>query len=126
MTEPTTPSTLWQSLAVAADQGQLVLEPGVAEACRTACDDYIAQLREHQSKAVQLGDISGWGDFESGKQLQTIFSKKAIGGPNNMVDVLESHIHVVLEMRAVFAKFFVATEGVDDANVADIQAEGPR
>ncbi|MGB7239948.1 MAG: hypothetical protein WBD41_28680 [Rhodococcus sp. (in: high G+C Gram-positive bacteria)] len=43
-----------------------------------------------------------------------------------MVDVLQSHIDVVEEMKVVFGKFFSATEAADAANATDIQAQGPK
>lgn len=119
------PTTYWQALAVAADEGQLYLEPEAAQSCFSACDTYITKLENHQRKARSLGSISGWGDFESGKQLREIFAAKAVGGDNNMVDVLQSHIDVVEEMKVVFGKFFAATTAVDDGNAIDVQAEGP-
>lgn len=41
-----------------------------------------------------------------------------------MVDVLQSHIDVVEEMKVVFGKLFVATQDVDDDNAAGLAAEG--
>jgi len=38
----------------------------------------------------------------------------------------DSHITVVEEMKVVFNKFFTATEAVDDANAANVQAHGPK
>ena len=61
-----------------------------------------------------------------GLQLQDIFAKKAVGGENNMVDVLQSHIDVVEEMKVVFNKFFTSTNDVDEANAGGIQVEGPK
>jgi hypothetical protein len=43
-----------------------------------------------------------------------------------MVDVLQSHIDVVEEMKVVFGKFFAATEAADDANATDLQDQGPK
>ena len=126
MGKPGEPATYWQALAVAADQGQLYLNPEAARACSAACDDYIHKLLDHQRKARVLANTSGWGDFNSGKELQRIFSKKAVGGANNMLDVLQSHIDVVEEMKVVFGKFFAATEAADDANASDLQSQGPK
>ena len=120
------PVTYWQALAVAVDEGQLYLNPEAAKACDTACDEYILKLKAHQRTASRLGDITGWGDFDSGLQLQEIFAHKAVGGENNMVDVLQSHIAVVEEMKMVFNKFFVATNAIDEDNAAGLQAEGPK
>ncbi|KZF07268.1 MAG: hypothetical protein WBD41_21430 [Rhodococcus sp. (in: high G+C Gram-positive bacteria)] len=125
MGKPGEPATYWQALAVAVDQGQLYLNPEAARACSAACDDYIHRLLDHQRKARVLANISGWGDFDSGLQLQDIFAKKAVGGENNMFDVLQSHIDVVEEMKIVFGKFFAATEAADEVNAADLQSQGP-
>jgi hypothetical protein len=100
MGKPGEPATYWQALAVAADQGQLYLNPEAARACSAACDDYIYRLQEHQRRARELVNIGGWGDFDSGLQLQDIFAKKAMGGENNMFDVLQSHIDIVEEMKS--------------------------
>lgn len=123
---PGEPATYWQALANAADQGQLYLNAEAAERCFSACDSYVQKLRKHQEKARILANISGWGDFDMGLQLRQIFAEKAVGGENNMVDVLQSHIDVVEEMKVVFCKFFTSTNAVDVANAGGIQAEGPR
>ncbi|KZF07322.1 MAG: hypothetical protein WBD41_05600 [Rhodococcus sp. (in: high G+C Gram-positive bacteria)] len=126
MSDPQNDMTYWQSLAVAADEGHLFLNPEAAAACSSACDIYIDQLKLHQDSAKLLANVSGWGDFASGQQLQKIFSEKAVGGDNNMVDVLQSHIDVVEEMKVVFSKFFSATQAIDEANAAGVQAQGPK
>lgn len=126
MGKPGEPATYWQALAVAADQGQLYLNPEAARACSAACDDYIKKLLDHQRNARELANTRGWGDFDSGLQLQDIFAKKAVGGENNMFDVLQSHIDVVKEMKVVFGKFFAATEAADEVNAADLQSQGPK
>ena len=60
-----------------------------------------------------------------GLELQTILAKKAVGGENNMVDVLQSNIDVVEEMKVVFNKLFTTTNDVDEANAGGIRAQGP-
>lgn len=126
MSDPNGPTTQWQALAVAADAGQLFLDAGAARECFSACNVYISQLRDHQEVAGGLVNIRGWGDFNSGLQLRDILAAKAVGGENNMVDVLQSHIDVVEEMKVVFAKFFTAYEDVDRSNAADLRADGPK
>lgn len=119
------PLTYWQSLAVAADQGHLYLNSEAAKACSDACDIYIGRLVGHKDTAKDLANVDGWGDFDSGRALRKIFSEKAVGGDNNMVDVLESHIQVVREMQIVFRKFFAETEALDGENAADLTQSGP-
>ncbi|MGA9870637.1 MAG: hypothetical protein WBQ44_05780 [Rhodococcus sp. (in: high G+C Gram-positive bacteria)] len=125
MGNPNEPATTWQALAVAADSGHLYLDPGAAQSCHSACDAYISKLKSHQETARALADVTGFGDFQMGDQLRQIFADKAVGGENNMVDVLQSHIDVVEKMKVVFGKFFAATNAVDDSNAAGLRAEGP-
>lgn len=125
MGNPGEPLTYWQSLAVAADHGHLYLNPEAARACSEACDNFILKLESHKSTAKTLANVDGWGDFDSGRALRKVFSEKAVGGDNNMVDVLESHIQVVREMQIVFRKFFAATEALDGENAADLTQSGP-
>lgn len=126
MGAPEKPLTYWQSLAVAADQGDLFLDAEAAAECSSACSDYIARLVLHQTKAKSLADIRGWGDFDSGRTIRKIYAEKAVGGENNMVDVLEGHIEVVRQMQAVFQKFFVDTGATDDGNATDLGQQGPK
>ncbi|MFC8181428.1 hypothetical protein ACFULT_21345 [Rhodococcus sp. NPDC057297] len=120
------PTTYWQALALAADNNQLYLNSEAAQACYESCEKYIERLRAHQDTARDLRDLTGWGDFDMGLHLQKVFADKAEGGENNMVDVLQSHIDVVEEMKVVFNKFFTSTRDVDKANAAGIEVEGPR
>ncbi len=124
MTITGVPNTYWEALAEAADRGQLYLNPEAAKACDAACDSYVARLIEHQERAADLAEADGWGEFSAGQQLREVFARKAVGGENNMVDVLQSHIDVVKEMQTVFRKFFVATEAVDEHSATDIGVQG--
>ncbi|WP_072806444.1 hypothetical protein [Rhodococcoides yunnanense] len=120
------PVTYWQSLAFAVDQGDLYLNPAAAQACSDACSDYISKLIEHRTNAYVLADVTGLGEFDSGKDLRRIFSEKAVGGENNLVDVLQSHIDVVEKMKIVFRKLIVDTEGQDRENAAGLGLAGPK
>jgi len=116
--------TYWQSLAMAADNGHLYLDQDAARACSASCDEYIKKLVKHQNAAKQLADVTGWGDFDMGKQIEQVFSQKAVGGENNRVDVLQGHIEVVCQMQAVFKKFFTDTVARDEETASSF--EGPR
>ncbi len=116
----------WSDLATAADAGQLFLEPTAARECNQACEEYLSILRVQKQKAVALGDVRGMGEFPSGIALAKKFSLKAVGGENNLADVLQSHIDVVMAMQTVFRKFFDATETTDQDSGILIGQEGPR
>jgi hypothetical protein len=80
MVDPKAPTSYWQALAHAADDGQLYLNAEAAEACSAACDSYIEKLKLHQRTAADLAYASGWGDFAMGLELQKIMANKAVGG----------------------------------------------
>lgn len=126
MGSPGEPLTYWQAVAVAVDRGHLYLNSEAARECSAACDHYIKQLNLHKATAADLANVDGWGDFIAGQQFRTILSEKAVGGQNNMVDVLEGHIEVVRQMQDVFRKFFVATGSVDQDNAASLEQAGPK
>ncbi|RRQ28070.1 hypothetical protein DK926_09270 [Rhodococcus sp. Eu-32] len=116
----------WNSLSDAAESGQLYLSPEAARKCDYACTDFLSKLSDHQLEAGLLADVKGLGSLPSGISLATRFSEKAAGGPNNLVDVLQSHIDVVMAMQAVFRKFFTDTADTDRENASGISAQGPR
>ncbi|MCZ4077684.1 hypothetical protein O1W68_07005 [Rhodococcus sp. H36-A4] len=116
--------THWQDLAAAADDGHLYLTADAARACDVACNQYLDVLKTCKSRAYELAHVKGMGDFVSGRALARKFSLKAVGGDNNLVDVLDSHILVVESMQAVFRKFIVSTTATDVENAASI--DGPK
>lgn len=126
MSSPVEPVSYWKSLAVSADQGDLYLNPEAAEACSRACDNYIKQLQLHKASAADLANADGWGEFAMGQQFRQILRDKAVGGENNLVDVLESHVQVVREMQMVFNKFFTTAEAVDQDNASGLGQLGPK
>lgn len=120
----TTP-TYWQSLAAAAESGQLYLDQDIARQCSDSCTTYLEKLDERREEAVRLADVQGYGDFEMGKQFAQILSEKAVGGQNSMVGVIDSHIQVVKEMQAVFQKFFDQYSDTEDATASDVAQTFP-
>ena len=94
----------WPALGNQVDKGTLFLERGSAQRCADACTTFIDQLRETRYAAERLGRADGFGSLPSGIALAAKFSRKAVGGPNSMVDVLTAHIAEVEAMREVFEK----------------------
>ncbi|MET4049540.1 MULTISPECIES: hypothetical protein [unclassified Rhodococcus (in: high G+C Gram-positive bacteria)] len=119
------PIEYWNSLATAADDGDLFLDPDAAQHCDKACTEYLSILETNKDLAFKLGNVKGMGTFDSGIALARKFSLKVVDGPNNLVDVLQSHIDVVTSMQAVFRKFFDAAEDVDQDNATSIGQNGP-
>ena len=117
-------STPWKALALAADRGDLLLDQNAARKCSDACESYLEKLARRQKETEGLAKLSGWGDFTAGQQLMGIYASKASGGENSMVDVLQSHIDVVTEMKAVFDKFFTVTDDNEHQNASAIGSVG--
>ncbi|WP_255122683.1 hypothetical protein [Rhodococcus sp. 14-2470-1b] len=117
--------TYWQSLAVAADNGQLYLDADTARQCDQTCVNYLDRLDRHRETARRLAKIDGYGDFEMGRQFAQILSDKAAGGQNSMVGVIDSHIQVVKEMQAVFQKFFNHYTDIDADTASDVAQRFP-
>nr|WP_296780942.1 hypothetical protein [Rhodococcus sp. (in: high G+C Gram-positive bacteria)] len=118
-------ATYWSNLAAAADQGHLFLASEVARSCSLHCDGYLDKLRQRLEAVQAMPRAAGYGNFDSGTQLADFYSDRMSGGENSMAAVLQSHIDVVMEMQAVFNKFFTVTTDNDEANGADIVANGP-
>lgn len=116
----------WKSLADAADHGDLFLDQQAAIDSDAACCQYLATLRGLKNRAESMPRIDGMGTFPSGILLANKFSNKVSGGQNSLVDVLQSHIDVVMAMQTVFRKFFDATVDVDDSNAAVVGRDGPK
>ncbi|QCB52477.1 hypothetical protein E5720_11325 [Rhodococcus sp. PAMC28707] len=116
----------WQDLAAAADDGHLYLTADAARACDVACDKYLDLLKTCKNRAYELAHVKGMGDFESGRALARKCSLKAVGGDNNLVDVLDSHILVVESMHTVFRKYIVSTVATDGENASSFNIDGPK
>ncbi|WP_072806939.1 hypothetical protein [Rhodococcoides yunnanense] len=123
--ESTKPTSFWAAMATEVDRGNLSLSPEAAAQCDAACTNFIAKLEAHRLNAGVLREVKGLGTFPSGIELAQKFSEKAAGGTNSLVDVLQSHIDVVMQMQAVFQKFFSATDTVDQDNAAAITQQNP-
>ncbi len=124
MPDLSSPVTHWRAVADEADRGNLFLDELAARQCSLACDNYIRRLRDRQDQAKELAKLSGWGDFSAGRQLSDFYARRAVGGENSMVNVLQSHIDVVTEMKAVFDKFFTVTGDNEQQNASAIGSAG--
>ncbi|WP_249353491.1 hypothetical protein [Rhodococcus sp. Q] len=103
----------WSALSVAVDNGDLLIERGVAQNCARHCTDLLVKLVDVQQRARALGDLKGMGTFPSGIALARKFSLKAVGGDYSMVQALTDHISEVEAMRDVFLRIeaqYVATD----------------
>ena len=104
---------LWSELGARAEEGELYLEPGVAQKCAQRCAELGAELDRIRRGAASLARIDGLGHLPSGTALARKFGQKASGGEYPLDQALADHIAVVEEMRSVFEKIaanYAATE----------------
>lgn len=94
----------WESMVADVEAGNLTMESGRAARCAAHCSTLVERLAVLRERAYGLGRVDGLGPLPSGIALAAKFSRKAVGGPNSMVDVLTAHIAEVEAMREVFVK----------------------
>ncbi|KAF0849226.1 hypothetical protein [Nocardia caishijiensis] len=86
-----------------------------------ACDDRLAALREILGIARRAQNVTGFGDFQIGKDLEKKFLLQATGDPNSIDAVVMKDIEAVQQLREVFALSFKRLAGTDiqNANAMD-------
>ncbi|QBJ97899.1 hypothetical protein ERC79_19575 [Rhodococcus sp. ABRD24] len=95
----------WNQLIGAVDSGHLYLEPEVARRCAERCSEMVVKLKNMSLEAQGLAKLDGFGDqLPSGVALASKFERKATGGDYSLDQILNEHIGVIEQMRAVFEK----------------------
>ena len=112
--------TEWAGLKAQAAAGTLRMEPGVAEACATACQVAHEGLRDEITNAQLLTRVDGLGSWGSGIAIAKKFRDKAGAGAtsdNSAVGVIRLHQQVLLEMRDTFRAAGQAYASTEQASV---------
>lgn len=103
-----------QQLFAAAEAGSFVLTETAARECAGHFTWYAERLRDFQKQADALSRLSGFGGFESARQLQAGFEMKAQQGLQALIQA-ESVAH---QMAAAIFRAAQLFEDVDAANAA--------
>ncbi|RVW02114.1 hypothetical protein [Rhodococcus xishaensis] len=106
----------WKELGELVDDGELYLEPGIAEKCAARCEQLRDELIALQDRAGSLATIDGLGHLPSGIALAHKFELKASGGDYALDQALGDHIVVVEQMQAVFEKIAARFGAAEEAN----------
>ncbi|NLG54449.1 MAG: hypothetical protein GX542_02180 [Rhodococcus sp.] len=80
----------------------LYLDDGTAAECVALCDDLIAKFDEAIRETRAFENISGFGGFDSAKQLQRGFEEKLINSPDSVKNRLIQFQDAVKLLRATF------------------------
>ncbi|WP_280366934.1 hypothetical protein [Nocardia wallacei] len=116
----------WQQLAEQARSGELYLDDeAVARECLEACDQRLADLAGLLFTAASTQRVSGFGDFDMGKGLESGFLKQATGEPNSVDQIIRDHIDTIKNMREVMALSIKQLTGQDVDNAGEIGSTDP-
>ena len=110
----------WAGLKAQATAGTLRMEPGVAEACATACEVAHQSLRDELQNTQRLTRVDGLGSWPSGESIARKFQDKSgvdTSSANSAVGVIRLHQRVLLEMRDTFRAAGQAYAATEQANV---------
>jgi hypothetical protein len=103
MTNPDASQSAFGRVATQAATGELRLEPGVAETCIRACDEFLDKLDDLRTQSRQMSTLSAYGDLASAQALGLKFDKKALG-EGGFREVIDRHIDTVQQMRDLFER----------------------
>ncbi|MFD3703417.1 hypothetical protein ACFWUP_09745 [Nocardia sp. NPDC058658] len=115
-------STAYSTLLAQARAGEIYLnDEAAAFHMFKACDDRLADLREIFGITRRVQNVSGFGDFQIGKDLEKKFVMQATGDPNSIDTVVMKDIEAVEQLREVFAISFkrIAGKDIENANALD-------
>ncbi|MFC6011021.1 hypothetical protein [Nocardia lasii] len=109
--------TAYSQLLAQAKAGEVYLDDeAAAYHCYKACDLRLSDLRELLTLARNAERVTGFGDFNIGRDLEKKFLLQATGEPNSIDAVIRKDIEVVKELREVFEISFRRITGQDVAN----------
>lgn len=122
MTDTRTTSQEFAALATEAQNGQLLVEKGVAESCAAQCDDYALQLRNLATRTGSLVRVDSFGTLRSAQLLGGKFNDLAVGevGTGSFLEALRKHIEAVEAMADMFRKAGAAYTATEHGNTSDI------
>ncbi|WP_278261859.1 hypothetical protein [Nocardia sp. AG03] len=118
--------TVYSSLLDQAKAGEVYLnDEAAAYHMFKACDDRLSDLREILGITRRVQNVSGFGDFQMGKELESKFLAQATGEDNSIDAVVLKDIEAVQQLREVFSISFkrVAGKDIENANALDYVTE---
>lgn len=115
----------WKRLLNQANAGELLLDPEVGKGLDKVCDDQIDRLNTVLDKIGVIGDISGFGTFNSGKILEKKFSETAAGTDRSLEVVVKQHIDAIETVKEVVAKAITNFTALDQDRATQFQQVTP-
>ena len=116
----------WKRLLDSANGGELSLDPEVGRGLDKVCDDQIDRLNAVLEKIDVISRITGFGDFNSSKTLETKFSETASGTDRSLDTVIKQHIESVKNVKQVVAQAIANFVAQDQARASQFAQVTPQ
>ncbi|MDO3651074.1 hypothetical protein [Nocardia mangyaensis] len=112
-------TTAYSALLDKAKSGEVYLnDEAAAYHMFKACDQRLSDLRDILGITRRVQNVSGFGDFQMGKDLEKKFLTQATGEPNSIDAVVLKDIEAVQQLREVFSISFKSITGKDIENAS--------
>ncbi|WP_062991453.1 hypothetical protein [Nocardia anaemiae] len=115
----------WKRLLDKANAGELSLDPEVGKGLDKVCDDQIDRLNTVLDKIGSVGNITGFGTFNSGKILEKKFSETASGNDRSLDVVIKQHIDSVNTVKQVVAQAIANFIALDQDRASQFEQVTP-
>lgn len=102
----------------------LSIEPGAAENCAMAWQQYASRLRDLRTSSNNMVSLSAFGTLPSGQALGNKFLQLAIGSDASFASVIQQHIDIADRMAETFLAAGRAYTETEAANTARLTSSG--
>ncbi|GEM33407.1 hypothetical protein NN3_44140 [Nocardia neocaledoniensis NBRC 108232] len=119
-------NTAYSALLAQTKAGEVYLnDEAAAYHMFKACDTRLADLRELLGITRRVQNVSGFGDFQMGKDLEKKFLTQATGTDNSIDAVVLKDIEAVQNLREIFSLSFkrITGQDIETANALDYTSE---
>ncbi|APE37608.1 hypothetical protein BOX37_30900 [Nocardia mangyaensis] len=114
-----TGTTPYATLVAKARAGEVYLnDEAAAYHMYKACDTRLSDLQGLLDITQRVRNVTGFGDFDMAKTLESKFRSQAVGEPNSIYEVILKDIDAVKDLREVFSISFKSITGKDIENAS--------
>lgn len=115
----------WQTLRDHAAEGELHVEPAIAQQCDSACESYLRDLSRMLEMTANLSRPEAFGDLPSAQMLGAKFHRLAVGEERSARFAIKQQIEIIKTMREFFRHYFASVEATDTDTASAVVALSP-